>query len=175
MSEPAIPVPDDKDWTFVITEGCPECGFDPSYDVTTTGARLRETVPRWDEALHRPHVADRPAATTWSTLEYACHVRDVCTVFRERLTLMLTEDEARFADWDQDAAAVEQRYWAQAPAVVAHDLAAEAAATAALFDRVHPDQWGRRGVRSNGSQFTIATFAVYFLHDVEHHLYDVDA
>jgi len=30
-------------------------------------------------------------------------------------------------------------------------------------------------VRSNGSQFTVETLAVYFLHDVEHHLYDVGA
>ena len=33
----------------------------------------------------------------------------------------------------------------------------------------------RRGVRSNGAQFTVATFAAYFLHDVEHHVWDVTA
>jgi hypothetical protein len=28
-------------------------------------------------------------------------------------------------------------------------------------------------VRSNGSVFTVATFAAYLRHDVEHHLWDV--
>jgi hypothetical protein len=40
---------------------------------------------------------------------------------------------------------------------------------------VSGDAWERRGIRSNGSQFTVATLAVYFLHDVEHHLHDVGA
>ena len=31
----------------------------------------------------------------------------------------------------------------------------------------------RRGIRSNGSEFTILTLAQYFLHDVVHHLHDV--
>ncbi len=174
-SDPAVPPPDDKDWTSVIVEGCAECGFVPSDDAQATGATLRAMVPRWDEALQRPHAADRPAPTTWSIVEYACHVRDVCALFRDRLVLMLDEDDARFANWDQDATAIEQRYWEQDPAVVAHELAAEVAATAALFDTVHGDQWERRGTRSNGSVFTVRTFATYFLHDVAHHLVDVDA
>ena len=29
--------------------------------------------------------------------------------------------------------------------------------------------------RSNGSVFTVGTLAVYFLHDVEHHLHDLAA
>ena len=45
--------------------------------------------------------------------------------------------------------------------------------TAGLFAAVGPDQWQRPGTRSNGSQFTVATLAVYFLHDLEHHLHDV--
>ena len=47
-------------------------------------------------------MAERPDENTWSVLEYACHVRDVFTLFDHRLGLMLTEDDARFEDWDQD-------------------------------------------------------------------------
>ena len=36
-----------------------------------------------------------------------------------------------------------------------------------------PQVWQHRGVRSNGSVFTIATFAPYFMHDIEHHVWDV--
>jgi hypothetical protein len=66
VSAPEAPLPDDKDWTWVVEEPCPECGFDPTFD---------------------------------------------------------------------------------------------------------GDQWDRRGTRSF---FTVRTFAAYFLHDVEHHLHDVE-
>jgi hypothetical protein len=36
-------------------------------------------------------------------------------------------------------------------------------------------QWDRRGLRSNGSQFTVLTLGQYFLHDLAHHLVDVGA
>lgn len=165
--------PEDKDWTGVITAGCAECGFDPSYDVTTTGARLRATIPLWAEALRRPDASTRPAPTVWSVLEYACHVRDTARVFRGRLELMLGQDDPVFANWDQDATAVAERYWTQDPQVVAGEYAEQAESTAAAFDGVPAGDWQRPGRRSNGSVFTIETFARYFLHDVEHHGYDV--
>lgn len=165
--------PDTKDWTVVITEGCAECGFDAGLDVTTTGERLRQSIVRWQAVLDRTDAAERPRPTTWSPLEYAAHVRDVCGIFRGRLHLMLTDDDARFADWDQDAAALEGRYGELDPGTVAQEYAVAALALAAEFDQVHGDQWDRRGLRSNGSEFTVSTFAVYLLHDIEHHLADV--
>jgi hypothetical protein len=42
------------------------------------------------------------------------------------------------------------------------------------FARVVEDDWQRTGTRSNGSAFTVLTFSQYFLHDVVHHLHDVD-
>jgi hypothetical protein len=86
---------------------------------------------------------------------------------------MLREDDPTFGNWDQDATAVEEDYFSQVPPVVADQLAAQASATAAAFDAVREDQWERPSRRSNGSPFTVRTFAVYFLHDVEHHLHDV--
>lgn len=174
MEQPQQIEPDTKDWTVVIREGCAECGFDPRYDVTTTGDRLRATVPRWREQLARTDVRERPAPTTWSPLEYAAHVRDVLGVMRGRLELMLAEDGAGFPGWDQDAAAVEARYDLQDPARVAQDYAEAVDVTAAAFDAVQGDQWQRRGSRDR-TPFTVETLAVYLLHDVEHHLHDVTA
>jgi hypothetical protein len=34
-------------------------------------------------------------------------------------------------------------------------------------------QWARPGHRSNGSVFTVDTFARYFLHDLAHHAWDI--
>ena len=169
---PAIP-PETADWTFVIDRGCTQCGFSPQ-DVETTGDRLRAAIPRWREALSREDATERPEPTVWSTVEYACHVRDTCRIFRERLELMLGQDDPTFANWDQDATAVAEDYFHHDPAEVADELAAGAEATAAAFDAVRGDQWERPGRRSNGSPFTVRTLAVYFLHDVEHHVHDVD-
>src|SRR3954464_4690952 len=81
--------PDTKDWTFVINDGCPECGFDPrSLGRTDIPTRLRATVQRWTSVLSRDDVRQRPDATTWSPLEYGCHVRDVTRVFGGRVRLM---------------------------------------------------------------------------------------
>lgn len=167
--------PDDKDWTVVITDGCAECGFDPHFDVTSTGTLIRDTIPSWREVLGRDDARRRPQPTIWSPLEYGCHVRDVCRVFSERLTLMLTQDDARFANWDQDAAAVDGRYAEQDPAAVAEEYAVSAESLASAFDQVSGAQWQRRGTRSNGAHFTVATFAVYLIHDLHHHSRDVAA
>ena len=117
---------------------------------------------------------ERPDDSTWSPLEYAAHVRDVFRIFRERLRLMLDQESPTFANWDQDATAVADKYSEQDPAQVVEDLADQAEATAAAFDAVRPEQWSRPGRRSNGSTFTVGTFAIYFLHDIEHHLDDID-
>lgn len=166
------PPPDTRDWTFVIDAGCRQCGFSQQ-PAEQTGARLRAAIPRWQAALSRPDAATRPVPTVWSVLEYGCHVRDVCQLYRQRLVLMVDQDDPLFVDWNQDVAAIEGQYHQQDPARVSQELAGEAAATAAAFDALRPDQWGRPGRRSNGSVFTIGTFAVYFLHDIEHHLHDV--
>jgi hypothetical protein len=44
---------------------------------------------------------------------------------------------------------------------------------ALTYRNVPADAWGRRGLRSNGSEFTIASIAIYHLHDIVHHAHDV--
>ena len=43
------------------------------------------------------------------------------------------------------------------------------------YARVPDDASSRRGIRSNGSEFTVATIAIYHLHDIVHHAWDVSA
>jgi len=168
--------PDLKDWTWVLERPCRECGFDAGrVDVRTASDRVAEMVPSWQAVLARPEATERPDASTWSPAEYACHVRDVHVLFAERIGLMLAEDDPRFANWDQDVTAVEQRYDLQDPLVVAGELAAAADDMAAALRAVPDDAWERPGRRSNGSRFTVRTLVLYFLHDVEHHLVDVGA
>jgi len=158
----------------VVSKPCPDCGFDPAQrDPARTGETLRSTVPRWQAVLAGPDALVRPRPDTWSALEYGCHVRDVCTVFCGRLAQMLAHDGARFANWDQDATAAEKRYRTADPAEVSRELFAAATALATAFDAVPDTRWQNRGIRSNGSEFTVRTFALYFLHDIVHHLHDV--
>ena len=168
--------PDDKDWTWVLDQQCPECGFTAA-EVTgpDVGRLVRSAAEPWPQVLARDDVRARPAPAVWSPLEYGAHVRDVLRLFDQRLALMLAENDPGFANWDQDETAVTQGYAEQAPAVVATELAAAADTAADRFDSVAPDLWTRTGRRSNGSVFTIESLGRYFLHDLVHHLHDVGA
>jgi hypothetical protein len=173
-STPDAITPDTKSWTWVLDQRCPECGVDTRDIAPTDVADLvRRTVPRWRAALEQEGAGRRTRPDAWSALEYACHVRDVYRIYDQRLGSMLDTDDPHFADWDQDATAVADRYGEQDPAVVADQLEAAAQSLAARFDGVSGDQWERTGERSDGARFTVATFARYFAHDPLHHLYDV--
>ena len=174
MAEPQTPEPDDKDWTWTLQRPCPECGFDTAgVEPVAIPALVRDAASRWPDVLARPDATVRPAPRTWSPLEYACHIRDVHRVFRERLELMLAEDDPAFPNWDQDATALAERYWEQDPAVVATEVTETGEALADAYSRVGDDQWNRTGVRSNGSTFTVESLGRYVLHDLFHHLWDV--
>lgn len=167
-------VPDTKNWTWVTERPCPECGFDPaSIEVRDVASILRANAAAWSEVLGRADVRERPDDSTWSALEYAAHVRDVFRVHRQRLELMRSSDDPVYPNWDQDATAVAERYNQQDPAAVSAELTEAAASLAGDFEAV--TDWSRAGRRSDGARFTLETFAVYLLHDVEHHLHDVAA
>ena len=166
--------PDTKDWTWVLTRPCPECGFDAAAVTATDLPELiHDNTRGWYAALDGAQATVRPAANVWSPLEYACHVRDVHRIFGERVRLMLEQDDPQFANWDQDQTAVESRYDEQDPATVSVELVEAAADVAAIYAGVGDDQWQRPGRRSNGSVFTVETLGVYHLHDVVHHLHDL--
>jgi hypothetical protein len=174
--EPAIPTPDDKDWTWVLQRPCPDCGFDAAQLAgPDIGGLLRDAARRWQIVLAGPQVRRRPTPTVWSVAEYGSHCRDVCEIFGRRALLMLREDNPLFPNWDQDRTALEKRYWDDDPALVAVELARAADAAAATFDAVDGSQWSRTGRRSNGSVFTVHTLGRYFAHDLVHHLWDVRA
>jgi hypothetical protein len=167
--------PDDKDWTWVLERPCPECGFDAS---GITGrdvpALIRGDATEWqrllDDGAIRP---GRDARDRWSTLEYACHVRDVYERYDARFELMLTEDDTLFPNWDQDATAADDRYDEQDPATVVAALVAGSEQVATRLDGLDDAQWSRPGRRSDGASFTVDTISRYLVHDPIHHVWDV--
>lgn len=173
MTDPAI-VPDTKDWTWVLTRPCPQCHLDiRDVERDALGRLLRDNATSWTAALRAPRMTGRPRADVWSVTEYACHVRDVHTLFGERVRLMLADADPVFANWDQDATALERRYDLAEPEPVATELAAAAVAVASIYEAVPTDAWTRPGRRSNGDPFTVESLGRYHLHDVVHHLWDV--
>jgi hypothetical protein len=168
--------PDDKDWTWVLGRPCPECGFDAAaVHPTDVAGRIRKDAVNWLTRLERPGVTERPRPGVWSVLEYGCHVRDVHRIFNQRVHLMLDEDAPHFPNWDQDETALADDYASQRPDTVAAELAEAAEAAANTYATVPDGAWSRPGLRSNGSEFTVASIAVYHLHDIVHHAWDVDS
>ena len=88
---------------------------------------------------------------------------------------MLTDDDPVFDNWDQDATALDARYWEADPVAVSGQLATAGVRLADLYAAVPDGQWPRTGRRSNGSTFTVETLGTYCVHDVVHHLHDVGA
>ena len=176
MSESEI-TPDGKDWTWVLSEVCPECRYDVrSFPQEDIGSLIRRNAAAWqaliagvdDHALRQ-----RPRPDKWSPLEYSAHVRDVYRLYDYRLGLMLDEEDPSYPNWDQDETAIAEDYNSQDPATVSVEVGEAADKLATRFDGVVGDQWQRKGHRGDGAEFTVSTFARYLIHDPVHHLWDV--
>ena len=169
------PEPDAKDWTWTLTRRCEQCGLAAGeISLDELGSRAFIAAEEWVQILNSsPAVVERPRPDIWSPLEYGAHVRDVIRLFQGRLDQMLAEDDPTFANWDQDQAAIDERYREQDPEVVSAELEAAAQSFVDKINQLTPEQLTRPGRRSNGSEFTVATLLQYFLHDAVHHLWDV--
>jgi hypothetical protein len=166
--------PDTKDWTWVLQEPCPECGYDAQkVAFPSLPDRLGQITTSWQAVLQRAGVRQRTNPDRWSELEYGCHVRDVFRKFVTRLAVMVEEDDPVFANWDQDATAIEDRYDEQDPAEVSRDLAQAGTELAESFRRLPATALARTGMRSDGARFTVETLGLYLVHDPVHHLWDV--
>jgi hypothetical protein len=135
---------------------------------------VRVNTLRWRELLDDGLVTPgRPNDSKWSSLEYACHVRDVYRRYDQRIELMLTGPDPLFENWDQDLSAVEDRYDEQDPSQVIDELRLAADVLADRLERVADEEWARPGCRSDGAMFTVGTIVRYMIHDPIHHVWDV--
>jgi S-DNA-T family DNA segregation ATPase FtsK/SpoIIIE len=163
-----------------VPERCDECGYEYERDAgDALMGVLRADAEHWharlveldDAALRR-----RAAPYVWSPLEYACHVRDVLRVQRERVDLALTTDTPEFVPMRRDERVVEERYNEQAPADVSRDLVAAADAFATQLELLDDAGWARTGIYSFPTRQlrTVEWIARHTVHELEHHLRDID-
>ncbi|MEZ5247291.1 MAG: hypothetical protein R2707_19550 [Acidimicrobiales bacterium] len=141
-------------------------------DDRALGPEIVREVARWGRTVAAADpvmLRRRPAAETWSALEYACHVRDLLPVMAARVQRMLEDDCAELGWWDHEAAAVEDRYNEQVPVLVIEAMTANARAFAASLASVEGDSWDRSAERRPGEHFTVRGIARFVLHEVIHH------
>jgi hypothetical protein len=158
-------------------ERCEECGFD--YAAVSAAAvpdRVHSFGPRYAAALGgAPQPRRRPAEGVWSPLEYACHVRDVFDVQRQRLALALREDGPVFVPMERDERAVRDAYNEQEPNTVLADLAAAAHALADAFGALSEAELARSGVYPwpRPQARSLLWLGRHSVHEGEHHLLDI--
>ena len=137
--------------------------------------------PRYREALGAagPWAAGlRPAPTVWSALEYACHMRDVLLVQRDRAVVALVEDNPGFARMYRDervelcrllrrAARGRPRRTGDVGPPVRHGVRRPRAGRLGSPARLQPPQCREHGPHN------VAWLARHTVHEGEHHLMDV--
>jgi len=119
----------------------------------------------------------RPAPEVWSALEYACHVRDVFLVQRDRLYTALVEDTPTFTPMHRDARVTLARYNAQDPAEVAEQLATAARLVAQAFEALDARQLARLCIYRfpAPAEHSLLWVGQHTVHEGEHHLRDIEA
>jgi hypothetical protein len=161
-----------------LDDACPDCGFTYSVGRAEITPWLRADADAFVDKLARfddASVRIRPAPDVWSPLEYACHVRDVLRVQRERVQLAQREIEPHFVPMGRDERVVADRYNDQDPAEVAAELSGAAEALASFLDRLDPAGWERTGVYNypEPSLRTVEWIAIHTDHELLHHRGDL--
>jgi hypothetical protein len=166
-----------RDWTFVLREACPECGVDvQTIQREELSTYLHDSIDTWTELLTGADadprlLMTRPNSTTWSAVEYACHVADVIDLFQQRIFIMISEDNPTFESWDPDVAAA--AYGSRNPEQAASLLHGASNRLGDVFDSLAMPLWDCTGMRADGAPFTVLSLSRYFMHDNLHHLADV--
>ena len=163
-----------------MAEHCPQCGFSYAIERSEIIPWLRSDARAFVErfrALDGEAVRRRPQPEVWSPLEYACHVRDVLMIQRERVLLAQTEIEPKFAPMRRDERVVEQRYNEQDPDQVAGELAAAAESLATTFDGFDDAAWQRTGWYNFPEPMlrSVEWIGVHTVHELLHHRTDITA
>jgi hypothetical protein len=163
-----------------LNSRCAECGF--IYDLGSTeivrrlNADAEAFVARTDD-LGDADARRRPAPDVWSPLEYACHVRDMLRVQRDRVALAQREDQPTFVPMGRDERVVEDRYNEQDPVVVGRELLGAARSLSELLDTLDAAGWQRTGTYTypTTESRTVEWIGNHTVHELQHHGHDIGA
>ena len=157
---------------------CDACDFDYStVDPADVPGRLAPVIEAFRVGL-RDHDARvlriRPRPQVWSALEYACHVRDVLLVQRDRLYRVLVEEIPDCIRMHREERAILDRYNRQEPGRVARQLGFAADLAGEAFAGVDRSAWSRRLINNwpNPHLLEVRGLAAHTVHEAAHHLAD---
>jgi hypothetical protein len=113
----------------------------------------------------------------WSPLEYACHVRDMLLVQRERLLAARRRDRPLAEPMGREERVELDGYAGQHPADVARQLRDAAQLFGNDLARLGEADWDRRIIYTypHRAERSLRWLAIHTLHEVRHHLLDVRA
>ena len=160
-------------------ERCDGCGF--VYDLALAPAAADEIVARVAEmstivgTAESTTVDRRPQPETWSILEYGCHTRDVLLVQRERVLSALRTNNPKVETMGRDERVDHDGYTEQRPVDVARQLGDAALLFTGVLRRLDDTRWDRTLIYNypEPSVRSLRWVAVHTLHEVTHHLRDV--
>lgn len=157
---------------------CAECGF--AYDLggaASAGAAVVAGATTMADLVGGggDGVLTRQQPGVWSPLEYACHLRDVLLVQRERVLAARRQHRPAFSPMGRDERVEHDGYAEQDPGQVTRQLTDAASLFANVLSRLGDDDWDRPVVYSYPSptERSLRWVAVHTVHEVEHHLLDV--
>jgi hypothetical protein len=159
---------------------CEECGFTYRLgQAETAGPSIVEAADRLAAVLGDVDGAElrrRREPDVWSPLEYACHVRDVFLVQRERVIAARRVDRPAFEPMGRDERVDHDGYAAQDPVDVARQVGDAAHLFANVLARLDAPDWERTVVYPYPREVerTLRWVAVHTEHEARHHLLDVE-
>lgn len=160
-------------------EQCQECGFD-----------YEALIPQEAAKLFKPHAVAvsallwgrddtslraRPEPSVWSAIEYACHVRDVLLMQRERIYLTLVEDTPRFAPMYRDQRVENAGYAHEDTQELTEELAVAANLMTKVFRGLSDEHLARHCIFGypESSERDLSWVIRHTAHEVVHHEMDV--
>ncbi|WTL52029.1 DinB family protein [Nocardia sp. NBC_01499] len=157
---------------------CAECGF--VYDLaraTDVAPLAREHAVEYADLLltDSPKLRQRPEPETWSPLEYACHMRDVLLVQRERALAARRTKLPDATPMGRDERVEHDGYADQRPSDVGRQLRDAAQLFANVLERLNDDDWERTLMYSypEPQERSLRWLALHTLHELRHHLLDM--
>jgi hypothetical protein len=159
-------------------ERCEECGFVYHLDQAETAIRLVPALAQEMALLLRAEGLDlrsRRAPEVWSPLEYACHLRDVFLVQRERVLLARRVERPVFEPMGRDERVEHDGYQSQDCEDVARQLVDAGRLFSGVIARLGAADWGREVLYPypEPTPHTLAWVAMHTVHEAQHHLMDV--
>lgn len=161
-----------------MTDHCPECGFTYHLDqAPTSPQRIRDHIAEVATILRDPSLdlASRRHPDVWSPLEYACHLRDMLLVQRERVLAARRIDRPDATPMGRDERVDHDGYATQHPEDVARQLTDAALLLANVLTRLTPTDWTRTVLYHypTPTDRPLTWVALHTLHEAHHHLLDI--